>query len=570
MMITELYVKNYILIPELRLAFSAGMTVLTGETGAGKSIIVGALNLIFGKVAAGQVAHNPEQDVYLEITCSHCANNRLLCDFLEDNGINSEDGELVIAREICPNGKTTSYLNGRKTGLSLLRDLHDLLIDFHHQRDQQKLLQSSYQLDLTDQYGKLQLYKKQFQDCLAEFRKLRAEMNRLLAVEEQNRQLADLYSFQFEELQAADLNADEDTELQQEFELLSHSAEIISLSQTLYGTFYEQENSIYDLFSGAQTQILHYTELSSKLEELGNKFSAGLDLVQEISNQLRQLPDTVASDPERLNNLKSRLDQINGLKTKYKLSSIAELLLYKDKIYQVLRTQQSNTEAIQSLANQIDKTFILLISLADLLSAKRIETAQTLSADIQNNIKQLSMPDARLEIQIDKKTKDKILISEVDTFFTESGQDTIEFLFSANPGSPMLPLKAVVSGGELSRILLAAKRCLAEVIPAKTVILDEIDTGIGGKTAGALAEFIYKLAAQHQVICITHLAKIAAVADAHCLIEKNASVQNTEVNVFALNADQRINEIARMLSGHISDSSIEHAKELLRIDKGYM
>jgi len=562
-MLTELHLKNYILIPELRLDFKPGMTVLTGETGAGKSIIVGALNLVFGKASANQIAFDPTKDVYVEITFTIPKEYYEIHSYLNEAGIDTGDNELIVAREFAVSGKTTSYLNGRKTGTTALKELHDLLIDFHHQRDQQSLLNPGFQLDLLDKFGTLMPLRAAFQLRFNELKHKLATLKALQEAENNNQQLIELYRFQLDELQAAVLVSGDDQSLEQEFELLSHSEEIIILASELYATFYEQENSLYDVLTGAQAQLGKYAEMSSLISEINTKLEAGIENVQDASTLLRTVKERIASDPERLAEIRQRLDLLNGLKGKYKCNSIEDLIAYKYKIEQVVQSQENNQAEIQALTEQIGIEFEGLVIAANELSSKRLIAAAKLAKDILANLQQLSIPHPQLEIQIDKKAEGKIVLSDISRFFADTGQDTIEIRFSANPDSPVLPLKSVVSGGELSRILLAAKQALTQVLPPRTIILDEIDVGIGGKTAGALADFIHGLAKNHQVICITHLAKIAAAADNHISIDKKIVHGATVIEVESLDTGRRINEIARMLSGHITELSVQHAKELL-------
>lgn len=566
-MLTELHLKNYILIPELKLNFMPGMTVITGETGAGKSILVGALNLIFGKASPKQVAYDEKNDVFLEITFQLSKSTTEVKKFLDEAGFPPENNEIVIAREISAAGKSISYLNGRKTNSQVLKDLHDLLIDFHHQRDQQNLLNTSYQLDLLDQYGELIPLRYKFQQ---QFKELQNNLQTLRFLQEsdaQNQQLIDLYRFQADELKSAALQIGEDVELEAEYELLSHSEEIITLSAEQYSTLYEQENSVFDIITDAQHQLQKYMEMSPKIAEVCARLDNGIESVRDASSLLNGLKNSIASDPERLVSVQQRLDLINNLKSKYKQPSIQDLLAYLQKIENAINAQDNNSTAISELSAQIDVLFTELTQTADTLSDKRKKTARILAIDITKNVKQLSLPNAKLEIKIDKKTDEKILLTNITKCYSDTGQDIVEYRFSANPGSAVQPLKMIVSGGELSRILLAAKKSLSDVMPPRTIILDEIDIGIGGKTAGSLAEFIRKLAGSYQVFCITHLAKIAAAAENHILIDKKSQKDKTAVEAHLLDYEARVNEIARMLSGHITDLSIRHAIELLSIDK---
>jgi DNA repair protein RecN (Recombination protein N) len=565
-MLTELYLKNYILIKELRLAFQEGMTVITGETGAGKSILVGALNLVFGGTSTQQIAFDSKQDVYLEITFKIPPKLKEVHAYLEEIGYPAEQGELIAAREFTVGGKTTSYLNGKKTSISTLKELHGLLIDFHHQRDQQNLLNPTRQLDLLDQFGGLMPLRKKFQQTFKDLRDTLQKRDELQAAEEANRQLVELYRFQLDELLTANLVPNEDAELEQEFQLLSHSEDILNLSDQVYQTLYEQENSLYDSLGQVLTQLQKYTEMSGNITEICSKLETCVENIQDVSAGLRSLKEQVTSDPERLNDVRQRLDLINTLKTKYKKPTLPELAAYREQIEHTILSQDSSNEELQRLSKQIDELFTSCAKQADKLTERRQETALRLAKDITNNIKQLSIPHAQLEIQIDKKTDEKILLTEIGKVFSESGQDTVEFRFSANPGSPVLPLKAIVSGGELSRILLATKQSLAREMPPRTIILDEIDVGIGGKTAGKLADFIHRLAAGFQVVCITHLAQIAAAADHHVTIEKKTKANRTVIEVETVDNLKRINEIARMLSGKISELSVRHARELLNYE----
>jgi DNA repair protein RecN (Recombination protein N) len=566
-MLTRINLKNYILIDELKLNLADGMSVITGETGAGKSILVGALNLVFGKSGSQQIAYDPQKDVYLEMTFSAPKSLKDVHSFLEETGFPAENDEILVSKEFTVSGKTTSYLNGRRTSSAVLKELHDLLIDFHHQRDQQKLLNPGFQLDLLDQYGGLLPQRNDFRSCYQELRSNMQTLKELEEAEQNSQQLIELYRFQLTELDSASLVKGQDKELEHEFELLSHSEDIINIASSTYQAFYEQENSIYDSLTQALTQIQKYAEMSGNISEICTRLEACIENVQEASLQLRKLQEQIAVDPERLNNIHQRLDLINNLKTKYKQNSIDEILAYRHKIEQAVLSQDSRSDEIKALNDKINTLFNELIKKADTLSEMRRASAQKLAKDIKDNVKQLSIQNAQFEIQIDKKADGKILLTDIVVYYSESGQDVAEFRFSANPGSPVLPLKSIASGGELSRILLATKKALSEVMPPRTIILDEIDSGIGGKTAGSLADFIHELSKSYQVICITHLAKIAAAADNHIAIDKKTRKGSTSIEVETLDAQKRIQEIARMLSGHITELSIEHAKELLNIEQ---
>lgn len=563
-MLTELYLKNYILIRELKLSFREGMTVITGETGAGKSILVGALNLVFGKAGTQKIAYDSKKDVYLELTFQIASNQTEVNSFLAEIGFAADNGEIIVSREITAAGKSTSYLNGRKTGITVLRELHDLLIDFHHQRDQQNLLSQSFQLDILDRFGDLMPQRSDFRNSYQELKNTMQALKDLQEADELSKQMAELYRFQLDEINSANLTIGEDAELQQDYEFLSHSEEILTLAEEANQNIYEQENSLYDSLSKILNQITKFSGMSPSIQEICTKLEISLEGIQDVSHQLRTLKEQISADPERLNNVRQRLDLINNLKVKYKLNSLEEVLAYRDKINQAVESEDNRAEEIQALEKQIENRFQVVLAKADALSVKRHQTAIKLADSILKNIRFLSIPHARFEIQIDKKAKDKIILTEINKVLTDSGQDVVEFMFSANVGSPIQPLKEIVSGGELSRILLATKKSLAQVMPPRTMILDEIDSGIGGKTAGSMADFIHGLSESYQVICITHLAQIAARADNHISIEKKSKQKQTMIEVGFLDEPSRVTEIARMLSGQITDTSVSHARELLK------
>lgn len=563
-MLRELYLRNYILIDELKLTFRDGMSVLSGETGAGKSILVGALNLVFGKSGVQNIAQKPEKDVNVEMTFSVSESYYEVHKYLDDVGFPAENNEIVIAKEINLAGKSVSFLNGRKTTSNVLKDLYNLLIDFHHQRDQQNLLNSGFQLDLLDSFAGLWDKRNSFKEKL---RLLKTTIQKLQTVQqekEQNLRLIELYKFQFEELNSANLIIGEDTELEQEFALLSHSEEIIQLSTEAFSSLYEREGSSYDNISCVVSRLQKYADFSTKVTEVCLRLESCLQNVQDAANELRNLRDQINSDPVRLEEIQHRLDTLNTLKTKYKKNSIQELISYKNSIEEAINNQESKEEDIAHLTEFIGKNFDSVKLIADELSSMRITAAHKLEKDIVANIKKLSIPNAKFEIEIDKINREKIILTDLGKAYTDCGQDTVEFRFSANPGSPVLPLKAIVSGGELSRILLATKKSLAAVMPPRTMILDEIDSGIGGKTAGTMANFIHELAADYQILCITHLAKIAACADWHYTVEKLTGKSSTSVKVQMLSEEERIEEIARMLSGEVTDLSKQHADELIK------
>lgn len=561
-MLLEIYIKNYLMLPEIRLPFSKGLTVLSGETGAGKSILVGSISLIFGDNSPGIEAWDKANPIYLEATFLPGHDPRLQA-LLEASGANPSE-ELILAREIGTTGKSSYFLNGRKVAAGIMKELKPLMIDFHHQRDQQRLLNNVYQLELLDAYSGAEALRDEFAVLYHSCRNNLKLLQELKVEAIRQKQLQELYQFQYEELQAARLSAGEDIALQQESELLSHAVEITSISAEIRQQLFEQENSLYDQLNSALAKMAHFENLNGHLTNAVQALRTALDSLQESALHLDNVESSISSDPDRLEFIQNRLDTINALVYKHKVRSIDELHTLFLQREQQMAAFANQEEAINALEIKLNKDFIALKQAAEKLTALRMANKDPLRDELEQNIRNLSIPNGIFEIRIDKKGNADFLLPQFISALSETGQDTVEFLFSANPGFELKPLAAVASGGELSRILLAIKKVLASRISEKLIILDEIDSGIGGKTAGRVAEFIFSLAGEQQILCITHLAQIAAIAETHICIEKHSDAMQSTVKMQKLDAEQRLGEIARMLSGKLSSRALEHAEELLK------
>jgi len=560
-MLTELYLQNYLMLQETRLPFDKGLTVITGETGAGKSILLGSISLIFGDNLPGIEAFDKEKPIYLEATFS--IKDEILTNILAQDGIEKED-ELIVAREISTNNRSTYFLNGRKVGVTLIKELKNYLLDFHHQRDQQRLLSSAYQLDLLDAYGGLFTLREDYANLYKEIKSDLKNLQELKSTAEKQKQLRELYRFQYEELENAKLHINEDVELQNEYELLSHTLEITELCDEITADLLENENSIFDILNGYLNKLNHFEHLHKEIRNAKDNIHQALENLQEAANNLSSSRENISFEPQRLENIQARLDLINSLMYKHKVRNIEELLsLFEERSTQISSLENSE-KAIAELEENLNNNFTLLQKKGEELSRKRQQASKNLSNELQKNIRSLSIPNGTLEIRIDKKTQSNFVISDYLSAASESGEDTVEFLFSANPGFEQKPLSAVVSGGELSRILLAIKKVLAERLEPKLIILDEIEVGIGGKTAERVAEFIAELSQKQQILCITHLAQIAARADKHLAIEKFTRNEKSMIELHELNAEETLQEIARMLSGSLSSKALAHAAELLK------
>ena len=559
-MLTELYIRNYLFVAESRISFTKGMTVITGETGAGKSILVGSIAMIFADKSEPE-ALDKELPIYLEASFDPHHNQELL-DFLSHEGYEAPE-ELILAREISPAGKSRYFLNGRKVSVSLMKDLKPLMIDFHHQRDQQKLLNPAYQLELLDSFGGLGPLRDAFS---GKYLALKSDLRTLAEFEQldaENQRTRELFQYQFDELDKAQLQDGEDTRLQQEFELLTHAQEIAEAAGTGFYELTEAESSIYDRIRIIVNTLDRFSAYNQDLGNTMKTLKDALELIRDSSSELSDLSERVSADPARLETIQYRLDTINGLVFKHKVRTIFELLeLFRERQRQ-LDAMADNSQKIRELKQRIETDYAELLKQGEELSNKRQKAAQQLKQEITREVRELAIPKAVLEITIDKKASGEKSMLKFLSEMDETGFDTMNMLFSANPGFAAKTLSAVASGGELSRVLLALKKVLAQKLPSLLVILDEIDSGIGGKTAEQVAIFIRQLSRKHRVMCITHLAQIAAIADQHVAITKTMSADKTKIEINELDGQPKLEEIARMLSGDITKLSLMHAQELI-------
>lgn len=562
-MITYLGLKNFILVRNLEINLNSGLQILTGETGAGKSIIVGALHLIMGAQLKGEVAREKDKTVSLSASFSIEDKNKALMSLIAQYEIDISDNELFFSREIHPDGKSGSFLNGRKITNAIIKEFRDCLFDFHSQRDQQQLLNEDYQLLYLDHYAKLDQDKEDFSTIFTQYHDKIHELKKLREEEKKTEDRIKLYEYQIEEIDDLHLVVGEEEELDSEYLILTNAQEILDSNLNLKLNLYENENAIYDQVSQYSSVFEKYENDHPLISELSSNLKAIISHFDEIIHINRQIPQIINLDEARLEEINNRIQQIHQLKTKYK-RNIEEILAYRDEMENYLKGHKSLQEEINRVKVSLEEISQLLIKKADRLSELRTSAAISFAKEIEDNLKQLSIPDANIKINVDKKEdlcNDK---EEKIRKMRETGQDSVEYLFNANKGGHLQTLKLSASGGELSRLLLVVKKILSEQLSPQTIIFDEIDSGIGGKTADSLGMFIENISKSHQVICITHLAQVASYADCHYKIEKNSDKEKTEIEVTKLMLNEQIEEIARMLSGSLSETAIEHAKELLK------
>jgi len=561
-MIKSLLIENFIIVKKVKLNFENGLQVLTGETGAGKSIIVGAIDVIMGgKVRSGMV-FDEEKPTHLEVVFNIEKENKRFQELLSKYEADLSDEEVFFTKEIYPNLKGKSFLNGRRLTNSAIKEFREVLLDFHSQKDQQKLLDNAYQLEILDSFGNLIPQRKEFEEKFLDVRKKLDELQNLQKQEQEQEEKIKLYQYQVNELEELDLKEKEDENLQNELNLLIHAEEIIEQSADIERKVFEDENSVYDIVNSFIIRLAKFTDDNIHIKKTVDLLQESLTNLEEAITETRQVQNFINVDKHRLQEAESRLDTLNMIKNKYKME-IPEILTYLKKIKEDINFYSSGKKRIEFLEKEYHLKMSELNKSAEQLSINRRKIALKFEKEIEQNIKKLALPEAKIKIRFDKVNAKKEFTSDLK-YLTRSGQDEIEFFFSANRGVMMQPLKHAASGGEFSRVLLTIKKILSGKMDKKTIIFDEIDAGIGGNIARLLGEFISNIGKFHQVICITHLPQIASYAGNNYAIKKRIGTKFPGIEVKRLNEKEKKEEIARMLAGSDSKLALKYAEEILK------
>ena len=558
-MLKSLLIDNFIIVDKLELDFSTGLQVLSGETGAGKSILVGAIQLsLGGKVRSGML-FDKKRPAIIETSFWVDKENIELAKLIKKYEIEIDSDEIFFCKEISTNLRGKSFINGRRVSNNIIKEFNQVLLDFHGQRDQQKLFDVEYQLELLDRYGGLEKERNKFK---SEYLKIEKQQNKLRKLEKKEREFQEkiqLYKYQLNEISGFQLQPNEDAILQQEMNLLEHAEDIINTASEMEQEIYEQENSIFDSLNKFIFRLSNFTQDNKQISEAVSLLEDCTANLEDAVDKIRDIQSSIELDSEHQKEVQERFDAINLLKMKYKMN-VDEILDYEKQISEAIHKFSSNSEQIQKLSTELDNNLKDLYDLGIKLSNKRKKIAINLTKELEKNMRLLAINEATFYIKFDKVIKKSdFCLSD----FKLTGLDDLEFYFSANKGKEVQPLKDSASGGELSRFLLAIKKILADKLSKRAIIFDEIDTGIGGKAATLLGNYISEISHFHQVICITHLAQIAAYADKHFAICKKEDKNRTIVDINVLGSNERKKEIARMMSGSDSDIALKYANELI-------
>lgn len=567
-MLTELTVRNFALIEEVRLSPETGLNILTGETGAGKSILLDALSLILGGRASSEFVRQGTDKATIEALFSVSPNEDLY-ELANHFGIDLEEDTLLIVRELSASGKNVCRINGRMVTVQMLKQFGAFLINMHGQHEHQTLQDAAEQLELIDAYGGedlLQL-RERVTEAYDHYWEARVRLREASVGEQERIRRLDLLRFQLDEIKEAKLRAGEERDLEDERNKLAHAEKLFASASASYTLLYSGEGrtpSTLDQLNQTITEleaVIRYDETLAPVLELTK---TALYHVEEAAHVLRDYKDDVEFNPARLAHVEERLNVIARLRKKYG-ESVEAILEYAAAIEADLHALENYEENLERLEHEVERSGQALAKHALILSKARRTAAEQLSNAVMGELAELMMPKTQFAISFTQiQEADGLPIGERRVHVSETGIDRVEFLFSPNVGEPLRPLAKIASGGELSRTMLAIKSILADVDNVGTLIFDEVDTGISGRAAQAVAEKLAAIGRKRQVICVTHLAQVAAMADNHYLIQKQQDESRTRTQVAALDKQERVHELARMLSGaELTDTTLRHAEEML-------
>lgn len=555
-MLQELSIKDFAIIDEIQISFQPKMTVLTGETGAGKSIIIDALGLLAGGRGSTEFIRKGEKKAVIQglFTLPREANTY---NILEEYGIDSEDGQIILQRDLYRGGRNICRINGMMVNLATLRKVGETLIDIHGQNEHQELMKPENHIDLLDEYDKkTSQLRNQYQVVYQNYRKLKLSMEKKKADEKAWAQRLDMLNFQVKEIEEAGLKINEEDELVEEKNKLDNFQAIHDALELSYQILSGEKIDVVGNLGNAMNELSDVSDLSENLQEINTKISDAFYSLEDAARDISDELDSMEWNGERLNEIEERLELIHQLKRKYG-DTIEDILHYHSRIEKELREMENAEQNSEKQERQLSEALEKVKELAIKLSKQRKKSAKKLEKMIHEQLSALYMDKAVFEVKCLNNSK-----------LYSKGIDKVEFYIQTNPGEEMGPLAKIASGGELSRIMLALKTIFSQKMGVTSIIFDEVDTGVSGRVAQAIAEKISQISNNSQVLCITHLPQVAAIADNHYYISKSVNDGRTETSLKELDEKQKIREIARMLSGsEITELTLKHAEELIKMSK---
>jgi len=554
-LLAELHIRNLAIIDELRISFSPGLNILTGETGVGKSIIVNALQLLLGGRPQQEMVRSGEEEGMVEALFDLAAEPTLL-EGLRQKGIGGE--ELVLKRLISSRGKSRAYINGELATLQMLSSVAEEVINIYGQHHAQILRRPERHLDLLDEFGGLLPLREGYQRALRELRDVLGRIREIEADRERREREKELFTFQLKELKAAHLREGEEEELRSRRSVLRNLQRIMEGARRAEEGLYSGEGSAAERLTEVAGEMRRLAGLDPSLSRLKESVEGMLLEVEEAARELRRYLEGLDHDPSALEEVEGRLDELGRLKEKYRVQTIAELMAYRDRIEKELEGSLGSEEELSSLRKRREELEGRLKGMAEELSLRRREAAERLREEMERELATLGMSKSRFLVLFQEASPVE------DAPFGMRGAEEGEFLLSANPGEDPKPLANIASGGELSRIMLALKRVITREKKGQTLIFDEVDAGIGGRTAEVVGRKLKELSRFHQVICVTHLPQIASYGDLHLRVEKGEVGGRTVTSVRPLTEEERVEELSRLVGGtKVTAATLEHVRQMV-------
>ncbi len=556
-MLRWIRVENIAVVELLEVDFEPGLNLLTGETGAGKSLLVDALGLILGSRASADIVRSGSAGARVEAAFEVNALPEKLRLRLEEAGISLEDEELVIRREISSSGRGKVVVNGYAAALSLLKDLASYLADIHGQGENSSLLRPGADLELLDRLGDSHDLSSEVSIAFRKLRDLETTLSELEREDRDKQARQEFLEFQVNEIDRADIQANEDQQLAEERKLLVHEERLRNAADEAYSALYEDEASVLGRLAQVWKRVSELAEIDSRLDPFLQSRASVTSQLEDLSLFLRDYRERIRFTPGRLDEVEERLALLERMKKKFG-GSLESVLEHRAQCRENLARLENQEEEITRLRSEVEQTANRYLQKARQLSKRRTETAAILEKQVESELRGLAMEKARFEIRV--SNSDAVSSDN----WRENGLDDVEFLFTANPGEELRLLSRIASGGESSRFMLALKSVASRGEQRKTLVFDEVDTGIEGRVADVVGHKLKELSVTHQVICVTHLPQIASFADVHYRIEKNVSRGRTHTQIERLDHEGRVDEIARMLAGAaVTDSARRHAEQLV-------
>lgn len=552
-MLKQLYIKNFTLIDELNIQMHPGFSVITGETGAGKSIILGAIGLLLGNRADSKSIKAGRDRCVIE---AHFDLSKYdMQQFFTDNDIDEDLSDTIIRRELTAAGKSRAFINDTPVSLTKMRELGEQLVDIHSQHQNLLLQKEDFQLNVVDIIAQDEKQRKNYEAAYNQYKQANQKLNALKAEIEKNRENEDFLRFQFKELDEAQLQNGEQEELEQEYEMLSHSEDIKTALYQADNHLSGDDGNIIERLKQTSEQLANIKDVYPEVTELLERIDSSYIELKDIAQEVNGLTDHVEFDPARLETINERLDKLNSLQQKFHVRDLGELIETYHQLKEQLSHIDYSDEDVEALEQEVTQLLEKAQKQAKELTAIRTKAAKKVEEEMKQRLIPLGIPNVRFSISLTEKP------------LSHDGGDKVSFLFSANKSTPLQPVTQVASGGEIARVMLSLKAMISGAVKLPTIIFDEIDTGVSGKIAEKMAQIMVEMGNhERQVLSITHLPQIAAMGSHHYKVSKEETDKGTISRMTELSQQERVQEIAQMLSGSdVSEAALANAKELLRI-----